>query len=417
MLLVFEHAVRVESADAVWPAMAYEHSAAKAPFAVAAVCRRWRELALSTSTLWTYFGFPPADEMDRRHQQRAELLRLRAGNAPIDVVFGWRSECYVAALKNDAARSIFDEILNMGSRWKNVVLHVSRGWKIDRLLLSCQWTFLEQLSLAAQEIPSIIPTAPFLRRLWLDCDACLVSDPFVVAGYPSLRVFSLFCDSIALINGFGLAFGQQLTELVLIDDVGSLSEQGTIPMFTFPVLRQLTIDDGRWLHFVDAPTLINLTVTHLYIERATAEILRRFDHVKTLGICGEFNQERLEPLKELRNITTLSFLCPMALAAGLQGARDYYTIATGTLRSLAQLEPPIWPQLQCLYCDPFAPGARTSIGAICAEELLEFVAARNTRLVDSDTTSTARIVEAIADYPDAPDWLKEQLRQLVAIND
>lgn len=415
MLLVFEHAVRVESADTLWPAMAYEHNAAKAPFAVAAVCRRWRELALSTSALWTYFGFPPADEIDWRHHQRAELLRLRAGNAPIDVVFGWQSERYAAALNNNAARSIFDEILSMGSRWKNVVLHVSRGWKIDRLLLSCQWTFLEQLSLAAQEILSIIPIAPRLRRLWLDCDICLVSDPFVVAGYPSLRVFSLFCDSIALINGFCPAFGQQLTELVLIDDVGSLVEQGTIPMFTFPVLRQLTIDDGRWLHHVDAPTLINLTVTHLYIERATAEILRRFDHVKTLGICGDFNQERLEPLKELSNITTLSFHCPLALATGLQGARDYYNIVLGTLRSLAQLEPPIWPQLQCLYCEPFAPGVRTSFEAICAGELLEFVAARNTRLLDM--TSTARIVEVIADYPDAPGWLKEQLRELVAIND
>jgi len=127
MLLFFEHIVRVESADTLWPAMAYEHNTAKAPFAVAAVCRRWRELALSTSALWTYFGFPPADEIDWRHHQRAELLRLRAGNAPIDVVFGWRSERYAAALKNNAARSIFDEILSMGSRWKNVVLHVSRS--------------------------------------------------------------------------------------------------------------------------------------------------------------------------------------------------------------------------------------------------------------------------------------------------
>ena len=56
--LVFEETVRYEVDDERWPVADYDATLATAAFTLAAVCRRWRAIALEAAVLWTYFAFP-----------------------------------------------------------------------------------------------------------------------------------------------------------------------------------------------------------------------------------------------------------------------------------------------------------------------------------------------------------------------
>jgi len=183
MLLIFSRLVRSEDAEDEWPAMMYDRHAAQAPFTLAAVCQRWRELASTTSTLWTYFGFPPAEMVDERFLLRLELLKRRAGAAPIDVVFGWQSQADARACRREPSRLVFEEIVGMHVQWKTVVLHVEESVQscrtMDRVFQSSQWPLLESLSLSMNGITTELPVAPLLHRLWLSCDFSTVNKSFI----------------------------------------------------------------------------------------------------------------------------------------------------------------------------------------------------------------------------------------------
>lgn len=80
--------------DALWTTFgcgSYNVQRARSPFALAAVCSRWRKLALSTSTLWTYIGgrHECVSGADVKH---VRLLLLRSKSAPLDVLLRW-SHC------------------------------------------------------------------------------------------------------------------------------------------------------------------------------------------------------------------------------------------------------------------------------------------------------------------------------------
>jgi len=424
MLLIFSQLVQVDDAEDKWPAMIYDHHAAQLPFTLAAVCQRWRGLALATSTLWTYFGFPPANKMKGQHLKRLELLRQRAGTAPIDVVFGWHRNGGAEACRRDASHSVFEAILELQPQWKTVVLQVEGstqgGWTMSSMSRCSQWPLLESLSLSMDGISTTLPAAPRLHRFWLDCGVDLNDEYFIVGGYPSLSMLSIFCGSTSFLQRLFSICRNQLVELVLVDDLDGFDDDPGrgLTRRVFPVLLHLTLDDAGWLQCIDAPALKKLLVTYRRIEDVAIEALCRFDHIQELQLCGGiFGAHMLAHLDKLSDITTLAFCSSRSLNAAIGQGRDYYGLDTRTLRELTSLNPHIWPRLQRLQFAWFDRQLDTGKNAVDAQDLLDFVSARNAKRAGSHHgQETARIVEVLTNYPGAPDWLEDELRKLIVVD-
>ena len=69
-----------------WPDAEYDHAKALAPFTLAAVCQRWRYLALSLAPIWDYFGFPADHPALHLHHSRLLALLDRSKDTLVDVV-------------------------------------------------------------------------------------------------------------------------------------------------------------------------------------------------------------------------------------------------------------------------------------------------------------------------------------------
>lgn len=422
MLLIFEQLVRADGAETVWPDMLYDHRAAQAPFIVSAVCRRWRELALTASALWTYFGFPRATSMEELDLQRLEVLQSRVGNAPIDVVFGWdhRHEAERCNGQSDVPFSVFEAIMGLHAQWRTVVLHVvgsaECGWTLGEAFQCSQWPLLESLSLAIDENQEIMPAAPRLRRMWLDCHHNAIDEPFIAGGYPELTMLSLYCDSVPILRDLAPTFGDQLIELVIIDDVDyfvkASNAQSTRSVFS--ALQSLTLDDPRWLHHIDTPSLQKLLVTS-YIDRVEQEALRRIDHVRELQLCGTFLTTNLALYKSLSNITTLCFGYPSTLSTAFRKRHGKHQVNSKALLELESLEPLIWPHLERLHFGT-ALYHSPSVGSVdqVAQDILDFVSARNSKAISPNESPVARIIEVVADHdPGALEWFEGRLRELI----
>ena len=417
VLLILGHLVCAEDAEEHWPVMRYDHRAAQAPFTAAAVCQHWRRLAVSTSTLWTYFGFPCASEMSDRHLQRLELLQRRAGAAPIDVVFGWITKRDEKTFRRDAVRSVFDSIIGLHLQWRNVVLQVAgttrSGWTADPLPRSAEWPLLESLSLSMDEVSSALPAAPRLRRVWLDCASDSVGEPFSIRGHPNLAMLGIW-GSMSTIRALTQILGNQLIELTIANDVRPKDDSNYI---VFRMLQHLVIDDNRWLRYLDAPVLKKLSLTSRYIKYMDSQTICRFKHIQELQFCGrKFDADTLAILSSLSGITTLTFRRSQFLVAIFGQTHGFYQIETGALRELVNLNRPIWPHLQRLHFASFGVQKRSDWSVVDAQDLVNFVSSRNAKTANPSPglPATARIVEVVVEYPGAPDWLEDTLRVLTA---
>ena len=433
LLLIFEQLVRVEDTEDKWPALVYNRRVAQAPFIVAAICRRWRELALATSILWTYFGFPKAVSMNERDLLRLELLRSRVRNAPIDVVFGWDHRHEADVCTGGTSILLFDALLELHLQWKSVVLHVVGSvdcdWTTDQVFECLHWPLLESLSLAIDDKLGVIPAAPRMRRMWLDCERKSVEKPFIVGSYPALTMIGIYCDSSPALRSLALALRGQLVELALIDDcddyVAEVGPEAT--RIVFPVLQCLTLDDVCWLRHIDAPALRKLLLTNRHMPSMEVETMRRFEHVQDLQPCGEFSTRQLAVLTHLSNIKTLTFDCPPLLMTAFKNRQELRQINSGALCNVASLDAPVWPHLERLYFG--AAGWPTSssysgrgFNAFIsdrghnedpAQDIIDFVSARNLRAASTDEPAVARIVQVVINHPGAPEWLEGKLQELV----
>jgi len=259
--LVFEEIVRYEVDDELWPVADYDATLATAAFTLAAVCRRWRAIALEAAVLWTYFAFP---HNPTGHALRLSLLHTRSKDAAIDIVFRCGSEFDPDGSKMPARRLEFEshEILRvvggLCARWRHVILDLpeSIAWTAD---LSNGVPLLETLSLTEARTMKYLPVAPRLRRLYLNPRT--VDQLFTL---PALTHLVLYSSSATLYLALVAATSQQLTELTLVENLENMeppiSAQGS-QICVFPILRSLTVDDARWLGVIRAPSLQKLTMS------------------------------------------------------------------------------------------------------------------------------------------------------------
>jgi len=125
-------------------------------------------------------------------------------------------------------------------------------------------------------------------------------------------------------------------------------DQVALDRVVFPGLQSLSLDDIRWLQQIDAPSLKKLVITRRYVDcdEMDTEVIRRFDHVRELQLCGEFELLQFAILKDVSNITTLTFDSPSTLTTAFNGREELYQINSAVLRELTGFKPPIWRHLQ-----------------------------------------------------------------------
>lgn len=100
---------------------------ARAPFTVAAVCRRWRAIALATSALWCYVGLPelPASGSAAAAASIAYVLTVleRSGSFPLAIFIDWKTMPGID--KRSDCTAILDAIASQAMRWWRLSLIVS----------------------------------------------------------------------------------------------------------------------------------------------------------------------------------------------------------------------------------------------------------------------------------------------------
>ncbi|KAH7105352.1 hypothetical protein BKA62DRAFT_689406 [Auriculariales sp. MPI-PUGE-AT-0066] len=411
LLLLFDLAV--QTAPLQWLDAVYERERAQAPFALAAVCHRWRALAISTASLWTYFGFPSKLHVQEAHLPRLRTLLARSKEAEVDVVCLWSITEAVGVL-SFAGMEIMAAIAALAPRWRFAVLDIPRSLITEfRPALSKPWSCLQSLSLELREKISGLPLSPQLAELHLDVKKVEWPDP--MNALPSLIRLFLNGDGGRRDGTLLAAISQQLTELCILNDIIIPPNQP----ITFPRLQSLTLDDVSHLEHIRAPTLNTLTLNTAYLLHSSPSFAP-FASVRHLCLYVAFGEGHLHSLQQLADIEKLSFQVSEYSRRTWPGV-DKYIIEQGSfvaLQKLSNSHKPIWPRLERIrlgYSGSTEPDAIPE-----PQELIDFVAYRNaahegdgTRHVEdgSDHTRPARIQDVTVDFDGATDGLISDLQK------
>ncbi|KZW01650.1 hypothetical protein EXIGLDRAFT_829868 [Exidia glandulosa HHB12029] len=152
------------------------------PFDLAAVCTRWRALALETSELWRYIGVPaPSLQSPRRasyYLHWVQTLLHRSKGSTLDIILNWQND---APCQNDSCSSrILEAIALHSHRWRRFELHIPEHYLsvqtasiFRRPTPSLEWFALPSPT-ADQDLrwtpsyPRYLPLCPLLQRLRSD---------------------------------------------------------------------------------------------------------------------------------------------------------------------------------------------------------------------------------------------------------
>ncbi|KAH7101126.1 hypothetical protein BKA62DRAFT_704328 [Auriculariales sp. MPI-PUGE-AT-0066] len=371
-----------------WPDSKYDHERARAPFVLASVCRQWRLLAQSTSTLWTYFGLPFESGSHGVHLARLTTLVPLVKSASIDVLFG----CDEPNLSSDTMQ-ILGQITSLLSQWRSaqfeMPLEEQSGMFSHKPVHTAP--ILQQLSITSIDRVLHLPQAPQLVRAYVNCKNIAVPDP--LSHFPKV---SSWCSCVyyrVSAQRFGTAYAAQLVELCIGE---YLWLEETLDM---PCLLTLALFDPSFLKFIRAPKLCNLAL----------------DVDQLLQENQEENQAHTVPyfsnaLVPLAGVSTITFTVP----ALLQKVREYrqpsYEIHSGFFTRLTDTQQPVWPSLNRIE---LAPGC----GHFEHGELLAFVESRNLLvgkgIEESHTSMIKNVTIGAQEFCNPPTWFFTRLKAVL----
>ncbi|KZV96372.1 hypothetical protein EXIGLDRAFT_733298 [Exidia glandulosa HHB12029] len=403
----------------------YNHGRATLPFSLAAVCTRWRRVALDYGGLWTYISLPsihPGNTDDRQlgfHHNRIETLLLRSQMFLLDVLLD------MSPFDGESTwiSSVFSSVCSHTDRWRRV--EISFPYECERDIASVfagPLPKLKQLSLLGPATLSLedentyfIPHAPLLEDLDLSHTGMTVSP--VHEGFPSLL-------SLAINDDISSESLQQLLELskatlqVLDLNVGFPAR--CLSSLSLPNLRTLvlhlelffvTAQPERTVNF-NASSLSALTLrsNDLMFDNDLLVLLEHVSATVTnLTLYDVVHPRYIDTLARLRNLSQIVF--------GTQIMRcdvhDQFLVV------LAKQIPTVWPRLQTIvFCNAeiMSPGSH-------GNGIMQLVAARNvapksavlSSVVETSDSEHPRRIREVQLPIDTPKWTVAEVERLLAI--
>ncbi|KAH7105286.1 hypothetical protein BKA62DRAFT_383778 [Auriculariales sp. MPI-PUGE-AT-0066] len=408
ILTIFEQAAG--PAVIPWLEAKYEHERAVAPFALASVCRRWRDLMRSSSVFWTYFGFPHDPSKWPAHLSRLDTLIALSKNTPVDVILIQESPSLVRQGLHEmfpASLELTDAVLRMAPRWRNAAVTITRHRSealetFESVCLQEECPYLKTLALSIYRLVRYLPVAPVLSRLHLECDGVGVHGD-IATQLPSLTSLSIYGSESDGVNEMCYAFSQQLVELCIVDDL----QEPPHPL-VFPKLRSLTLDDPEYLAYLQAPLLrvfvtnasnISTDVCSMLPSCASVEQLQLYEQVTTYDcLC-----------LQLPNVSRLTFGLPKEIRWISSGWK--YKIVPGTFLEANLVK--LWPRLQRIDIGR----AGSSPESVVPDELLAFIANRNSTDRANLDPPMAKLLQVVVDYEGMPEAFQQAIQALLGPND
>ncbi|EJD40339.1 hypothetical protein AURDEDRAFT_170519 [Auricularia subglabra TFB-10046 SS5] len=245
---------------------------AAAPFVCAAVCRRWRTVATSMVSLWSYVAVPilRSDEPGKSafYFRRVQLLVQRSKSSLLDVVLDWHDGCKWSAEPNYAG--IVATLASQISRWRRFDFAMPCGVTPKQVeFLRVPAPLLEHVSIYSTDDgmlpfpgPSVVylPDSPLLR----DISSGTI---FLTPQKPMLR---LTCADLVIqaqpahILWAALQMMPELEDLRLdFIEVPQTFPDVPCTALTLPALRRLTVSRrphvmSSWMSALRLPALEEL---------------------------------------------------------------------------------------------------------------------------------------------------------------
>jgi len=417
LLLIFQEVI---AAHDVWKigSVYYDHERAKAPFSLAAVCRRWRQLVRSTSALWTYFGLPKFADTTPAHLDRIVLLTWLSQQSSIDVVVDWSS--HVVDVDDAPHRlQILNAIGSLAARFRRVewaAAHESYGAALEGLHGSTsQLTRLCVRSLTTRDTPqsvgssalSYLPHAPRLQQFTWDGDNSIWA--FAASSYESLTVLTIWgdpplrgvCDVLCIVRNV-------LEELNLGTELNNNATFSQDMRIELPCLVRLHLFDWRWTQHLCTPILNQLATcgVGLAAHNHPSDARCSLSMVKELILTDLVTEAGLDQLARLDNITQLTLGDSWYKEGTLERAR----LPLSFLSNAITRDPPLWPRLKHMHfeCDII------KFQTVHAADLVAFLRSRNIISTTSQgDIEVSRIESVVLEY-EAPEWLQHEVERLLA---
>jgi len=414
LLLIFEEVV---SASEGWgeEGMHFDKDLAQAPFRLAAVCQRWRHLAVSYPILWTYLALPEYDDLNQAHVERIENLLCRSQQAPIDVFADW--DCHeLIDTVGPYAEAITRLIGSLGHRlrlfsWSS--LNVSTDAAFEGLrgpTPHLTQLYIDPASeVRRSSLEVFLPFAPRIEVIQWYSEYSVWS--FAAQRYASLITLTIGCDPPldSVVNAMRVV-RDSLQELNLGPFV-SPDPFGQSVCLELPRLTTLRIWDWGWAKYLCAPALRRLASGNSWSRDGDyfGHILRPFVTVQHLALFAPCDVVELTPLTELVNITTLE------VCGTTWGKRESCgKLSDGFFAAAVDFESPIWPKLKHIHFDNGR--GFDHITPVSDTDLVTFLRLRNeTPATELEPRSTSRIETVKLGY-DAPEWLIREVERLTALH-
>ncbi|KZV96375.1 hypothetical protein EXIGLDRAFT_427461 [Exidia glandulosa HHB12029] len=402
------------------------------PFSLAAVCTRWRRVALDYGGLWTYISLPTdfdfalagAERLRHCHYSRIKTLLSRSRMFPLDVLLVLSPYYHQGA--GDESRwisSIFSAVFGHTDRWRRFEITFPNDCARDIVsVFTGPLPKLKQLSLVGpqshawesleHETTHFFPHAPLLESLHLALTGMTVSP--VHEGFPSLlrlaidddmsaeslqRLLELSKTSLQVLE-LQVAFAERCSSSLSLPNLGTLvlhlelflvTAQGTVN-FNAPRLSALTLRSAEVMFDGDLPVLL---------EHVS-------ETVTSLTLYGAVRPRYIDIFARLRNLSQIVF--------GTQHIGC--DVDDESLVVLSKQLPTVWPRLQTIvFCN-------ADITPSHGNGVIQLVAARNashnnatlSSATETDESARPCRIREVQLPVKAPKWTVAEVQRLLSIN-
>ncbi|EJD39270.1 hypothetical protein AURDEDRAFT_171658 [Auricularia subglabra TFB-10046 SS5] len=389
-------------------------------FVLAAVCSRWRQLALETGSLWSFIAVPPPSSEEDAVKALAytRTLVTRSGISPIDGCITWPRLKWESM--PDPCYSIIGVLASVAPRWRRISVDLPGDTDVDVFDFFRRRTpLLEEISVwyrtphfrqhpynADPDIPRYLPFCPSLRRFRASrCNIIFSAQPHSFAHLTHIQIWSDLSAS-AVWEILHLVPAVKHLDLWLQSRLGTLAPSPGFQLH-LPALEQLLCCHfainlfDHWASFLETPSLHYLELELAYddeddnaptIENLIRRTASSVVSLKITDISGRMATSRAAEMLLLRNLRVVDLHAwfEPSFFERLVDARA-------------------WPLLEAMNIDPSDNEDFTAV----AGSILKFVRSRTVDIdslpPNGDPVQLTRLKSFSIVQSYIPEWLSEQI--------